>query len=156
MSKNNSDRRKMTAEIIHISTPLVALYKSLKNVQRSCEEFIQDETILEEKEEHKVILKKAVAGIRRLRNEPEEKYAENVKNFESPEMAVQRTHRECINCLGTIEANSLDRLKNKELTPRQKLENEMLLALVTDDDEAIAEIVKKIEKLDQTGMHVVS
>lgn len=154
----------MTAEIIHISTPLVeeqrkaaALYKSLKNVQRSCEEFIQDETILtEEKEEHKAILKNAVAGIRRLRNEPEEKHAENVKNFETPEMAVQRTHRECINCLGTIEANSLDRLKNKELTPRQKLENEMLLALVTDDDEAIAEIVKKIEKLDKTGMHVVS
>lgn len=154
----------MTAEIIPISTPLVEeqrkaveLYKILKDVQRSCEEFIQDESIPpEEKEEHKKILKKAVAGISRLQSEPEEKHAENVKNFETPEMAVQRTHRERINCFATIEANSLDRLKNKELTPRQQLENEMLLALVADDDEALAEIVKKIEKLDQTGMHIVS
>ncbi len=64
--------------------------------------------------------------------------------FETPEMAVERRSRAKKHCTTVIAGNCRKRLASGKLSPRAKLENMGLLALVTDDHELAWDILAKI------------
>lgn len=153
------------AEIIEFKAPqaeanrkTLESIRSLKGVIASCQEALADESMdQDERCEYMDIRDRAIGTLDNLLgttmsdNQP----ATNVTSFETPEMTVQRCDRAIKNGFASIATRHESLLNSATLSPRQRLESQMMLAIATDNDAAAEAAVAKIENLNATGLRVV-
>ena len=79
----------------------------------------------------------------------------NMFDFENYLMAVDRTRRNLSACETEVIANTAARLSQEDISHRARLENEGIQAIAKGDLKKADEILKRIEKLQKTGMKLV-